>query len=693
MPRRPPTRRILSLAAVVALAAALLITGAPSASAAAQGLWLARSDGKVLTAGAATHMGDMSGRSLNAPIVDMAAAPGGGYWLLGGDGGVFAFGAPFYGSTGDLVLNEPVVGMAPDPDGAGYWFVASDGGVFAFRAGFYGSMGGRPLNAPIIDMAESPTGKGYLLLGADGGTFAFGDVKFHGNTLGMNLRDPVVAIANDPDGEGYWIVDAGGGVHAFKAPFKGSLLTRPSSPVTEIVPTDSGQGYWLITEAGQVFAFGDAQAFRVNASAAAAGGKVVSGAAQRAVTNAAPTPADDALTTDEDTPVEADVVANDSDPDGDAVVILSVTQRGKAGGPTHGTAQRLDSKRVRYTPDPDYNGPDSFTYTVTDGRSTATATVNVTVKPVDDRPDAVSDSGFQVEPGSAITIDVLANDTGLGDGGITVTAPVNNTPSRGTVVVNPDNTVTYTATDGVASGSDDFNYAVTDVNGQLDMADVFLDVGYFPDLVDDIATVVQGNSVRIFVLANDTDVEDDPDGNSPQNLTIVEVSQPAHGTAEVTQSNLQDDGQAGLPPRDIIVYTAPATFSGKVTFTYTVEDSDGFRSTAQVNVTVVALSSDPVAVDNSYEHSRINGPLEFNPVTDDGNGSSPGGVDTIPNGLARFDVIVDSITGPGGLSCDRNGDCTYTGTPGLPATFEFDYRITDTAGKSDTAHVTINLIA
>ena len=72
-----------------------------------------------------------------------ATADGGGYWLVASDGGVFAFGdARFYGSTGSIRLNRPVVGMAATPDGGGYWLVASDGGVFAFGdARFYGSTG------------------------------------------------------------------------------------------------------------------------------------------------------------------------------------------------------------------------------------------------------------------------------------------------------------------------------------------------------------------------------------------------------------------------------------------------------------------------------------------------------------------------------------------------------------------------
>ena len=79
---------------------------------------------------------------------------------MASDGGIFAFGdAAFYGSTGGLRLNKPIVGMASTFDGSGYWLVASDGGIFAFGdAPFFGSTGGLPLQKPIVGMAASPDG-------------------------------------------------------------------------------------------------------------------------------------------------------------------------------------------------------------------------------------------------------------------------------------------------------------------------------------------------------------------------------------------------------------------------------------------------------------------------------------------------------------------------------------------------------
>ena len=86
---------------------------------------------------------------------------------MASDGGIFAYGdAGFHGSTGNIHLNQPIVGMAPTPTGNGYWLVASDGGIFAYGdAHFYGSMGGSHLNQPIVGMGADPaTGNGYWLV-------------------------------------------------------------------------------------------------------------------------------------------------------------------------------------------------------------------------------------------------------------------------------------------------------------------------------------------------------------------------------------------------------------------------------------------------------------------------------------------------------------------------------------------------
>jgi hypothetical protein len=94
----------------------------------------------------------------------------------------------------------------------------------------------------------------------------------------------------------------------------------------------------------------------------------------------------DTDSTPEDTPVTVDVLANDSDPDSDPLSVSAVTQGANGSVANNGTD-------VTYDPDPDWNGIDTFTYTVTDGNGGFdSSTVTVTVDPVNDDPLAVADT-------------------------------------------------------------------------------------------------------------------------------------------------------------------------------------------------------------------------------------------------------------------------------------------------------------
>jgi SpoIID/LytB domain protein len=234
------------------------------------GYWLDASNGGVFTFGGATFFGSAGNLVLNKPIVGMAPTPdGGGYWLVASDGGVFTYGdATFYGSTGNLVLNKPIVGMASTPDGGGYWLVASDGGVFSFGdARFYGSTGNLVLNKPIVGMVPTNNGGGYWLVASDGGIFTFGDAAFYGSLGATPPASPVVDVAPSAGGNGYWVLEANGTVQGFggastDAPGADSPpLSSAGSPMTSIVSTADGQGYLIVDRAGQVFSFGDAPYF------------------------------------------------------------------------------------------------------------------------------------------------------------------------------------------------------------------------------------------------------------------------------------------------------------------------------------------------------------------------------------------------------------------------------------------------
>jgi uncharacterized delta-60 repeat protein len=225
--------------------------------------WMAASDGGVFTFGTAAFFGSTGDIKLNSPMVGMAVAPdGNGYWMVAADGGVFAFGSSeFYGSMGGTKLNSPVVAMAAAPDGKGYWLVAADGGVFSFgSASFFGSMGGTKLNQPIVGMDAAPDGQGYWMVASDGGIFSFGTSTFFGSMGGTRLNQPIVGMTSAPDGQGYWMVASDGGIFTFgTAAFLGSTGDiKLNKPIVSMSATPDGAGYWMFASDGGVFTFGTA---------------------------------------------------------------------------------------------------------------------------------------------------------------------------------------------------------------------------------------------------------------------------------------------------------------------------------------------------------------------------------------------------------------------------------------------------
>jgi hypothetical protein len=104
------------------------------------GYWLLGKDGGVFAFGDAKFYGNAIGKAFDSYTDIEATKDGRGYWIAGHfGGGVYSFGdAHFSGSMGGKSLNKPIVGMAADPDGRGYWMVGGDGGVFSFDAPYLG---------------------------------------------------------------------------------------------------------------------------------------------------------------------------------------------------------------------------------------------------------------------------------------------------------------------------------------------------------------------------------------------------------------------------------------------------------------------------------------------------------------------------------------------------------------------------
>ncbi|GAB4251164.1 MAG: hypothetical protein Kow00109_26940 [Acidobacteriota bacterium] len=287
----------------------------------------------------------------------------------------------------------------------------------------------------------------------------------------------------------------------------------------------------------------------------------------------APVANDDVATTPEDQPVIVSVLANDSDPDGDELAVTAVS------APAHGTATLEGSKAVRYVPAPNFNGTDTFTYTVSDGSFTDVGTVIVTVTPVNDAPIAVADAAT-VTAGQAVLIQVLANDEDVDGDTLEISSLTQ--PVHGTAVVQGV-AVQYTPAAGY-TGTDQFSYTVTDGKGGTASALVQVTVtgGDQPPVAgDDAVTTPEDTPVELDALANDTD----PEGAA---LVITSVSPPAHGTATILAARR-------------IRYTPNPDFHGADSFTYTAEDSAGNAATGQVSVVVTPVNDPPITNEDRVE--------------------------------------------------------------------------------------------
>ncbi len=388
-----------------------------------------------------------------------------------------------------------------------------------------------------------------------------------------------------------------------------------------------------------------------------------------------PTAVADATTMAEDTVATIDVLANDTDADGDALAVTSVTAGGAGATVLNG------DDTIDYTPDPEANGIDSFTYDVTDGAATVTATVTVTVTAVNDAPSftpgadqsIAEDAGPQtvtnwataMTPGPAneasqtTSFNVVADDPALFVAGPAVdpaTGDLTYTPADD---ANGTSTITVVLRDngGTADGGVDASAPAT-----FDV--VISPVNDPPTAFDDTAATQEDTAVVIDVLANDTDVDGD----------VLSVA--SYDAAGITDGALVDLGGGSFR------FTPDPDFFGTQTFDYVAADPSGATASATATITVVPQPDDPIAADDSYSVAVL-------------------AVLTIPApGVLANDndpdddpLTITANTDPalGLLTLNPDGSFTYIGV--VLGDQTFTYTVSDGTGRSDTATVTISVQA
>ena len=270
-------------------------------------------------------------------------------------------------------------------------------------------------------------------------------------------------------------------------------IGRKSVSVSIDTPPDNGTAWvnssdQVVYQSDSDFDGTDTLVYRVRASRrwsdTARVSLQIDGGTSAAPENSVPVAMADSATVDAGVAQKIDVLANDDGLlDGPLTVDLVTI-------PVNGQAQVNADNTVTYTAFADYEGSDAFSYRITDADGeTASALVSLDVQcpncTIDTIPVAVSDSVLATA-GTALTIDVLANDDGLLDGPIRIDLPV--LPANGEATVNADNTVSYLPFSDY-EGSDDFTYRITDADGDFATAKVSLDVQCPQCVKDSVVTV------------------------------------------------------------------------------------------------------------------------------------------------------------------------------------------------------------
>ena len=336
------------------------------------------------------------------------------------------------------------------------------------------------------------------------------------------------------------------------------------------------------------------------------------------VANPAPIAADDTATTNEDTPVNIPVLANDNDPDGDPLTVTAATA-------PNGIVVIEADGTVTYTPNANFNGTDTITYTISDGNGgTDTATVVVTVAPVNDAPTVVAAlPNLANVDASTVSVPTAGNFTDLDGDALTFTAI--GLPAG--LTIGADGIITGTIDNSASQGGTGGIYLVTvtanDGNGgTVDASFTWTITNPPPVAANDTAMTTEDIAVNIPVLVNDTD----PDGDD---LTVI--------------SGLANNGSVLINSDGTITYTPNADFNGTDTVTYTISDGEGATSTATVEVTVAAANDIPIA--DPQLTNQTDQDADVISVDVSGNFSDIDG-----------DTLAFTATGlPGGLSIDANG--------------------------------------
>ena len=270
------------------------------------------------------------------------------------------------------------------------------------------------------------------------------------------------------------------------------------------------------------------------------------------------------ITLDEDSTLT--VVLTGNDIDGDTLSYAVTTQ------PTNGTLSG-EAPNFTYTPNENYNGTDSFSFTVSDGTATSEpVSIGITVNAINDIPEA-TEQNLTLEEDSSLTVVLTGNDID----GDTLSYAVTTQPTNGTLSGEAPN-FTYTPNENY-NGTDSFSFTVSDGTAISEPANIGITINAINDTPEATAQniTLDEDSIQIVVLTGS-----DIDGDT---LSYAVTTQPANGTLSGTAPDL--------------TYTPNENYHGTDTFSFTVSDGTATSEPATVSITINAINDTPAATSQS----------------------------------------------------------------------------------------------
>jgi VCBS repeat-containing protein len=348
--------------------------------------------------------------------------------------------------------------------------------------------------------------------------------------------------------------------------------------------------------------------------------------------------------------INTSLLANDSDPDGDALTLIPGTL------PTHGILN-ITANGFTYTPNTGYEGLDSFTYEVSDGVSSSSATLNLWIHDDNHAPYAGSGSFSVIHDRTLTSLAGSLLDISSDPDGDPISASLITPPTHGTLSFSSNGSFTYTPNTHYI-GEDSFQYKVND--GKLDSATATITINITnenPVAVADTITTNFNTPITFNPTTNDTDADNDA-------LSLVSAGTASHGTVSLNSNGT-------------ITYTPDLDYEGEDSFNYTITDGIA-TSTTTVTITVKPANRPPVAVDDEFDvvhDSELQDDVLIN--------------DTDPDGDTLTASLVSNVT-HGTLDFNSDGTFIYIPNENYVGEDTFTYEISD-GQYTDTAVVTIHV--